>query len=214
MKVAHLGHACLLVEADDARIMIDPGTLATGFASVRDLNGIVISHEHPDHFDKAGVAALMELNPDATLVVDRAIAHELPENVFDSARTKFVSTGETFDIDGVEILAVGGTHATIHPDIANTTNIGFYFTESGLLYPGDEFANPDVDIVLLALPVSGPWQSLADVVDYLRAVNPPAAFPMHEAALTEPDVWYRLIDELKPKTTHFQVLEHGIPTEL
>jgi L-ascorbate metabolism protein UlaG (beta-lactamase superfamily) len=199
---------------EDVRIMTDPGTLATGFAHVRDLNGILISHDHADHFDQAGVAALMEHNPDATLVVDQAIAHEVPGNIFDRARTKFVSTGETFAVDGVEILAVGGTHATIHPEIEGTTNIGFYFTESGLLYPGDEFAHPDVDIVLLALPVSGPWQSLADTVDYLRAVDPPAAFPMHEAALTEPEVWYSFIDDLKPKTTHFQVLEPGVPTEL
>ena len=82
------------------------------------------------------------------------------------------------------------------------------------MHPGDDLTPPAVDVNLLALPVSGPWLSLADAVDYLRAINPPTAFAMHEAALTHPDFWYDTIETLKPTSTTFQILKPGTPTEL
>ncbi|MEV8148574.1 MBL fold metallo-hydrolase [Arthrobacter sp. NPDC080073] len=212
MKITHFGHACLLVEIAGTRVLIDPGTLAKGFSEVRSLDAILISHEHFDHFDRARVSALMDSNPDATLVLDRAIAREVPESI-EPTRIKLVSSGYKFDVRGVALETVGGEHATIHPDIPNTSNIGFYFTEPGLLYPGDEFLTPALDARILALPVSGPWQSLADAVNYLRLIEPPVAFAIHEAALTEPEVWYGLIDSLKPASTEFKVLKPRKPTE-
>jgi L-ascorbate metabolism protein UlaG (beta-lactamase superfamily) len=213
MKITHLGHACLLVETGDARVLMDPGTMSQGFAELQDVSAVLVTHKHFDHFDAPQVSALMDANPEATLIVERLTADEVPASV-DTGRMRVVSPGDTFDVNGVEIRAVGGTHATIHPDIERIPNIGFYFTDSGLLHPGDEFTPPTVEVELLALPVSGPWQSLADAVDYLREVNPPAAFPMHEAALSHPSIWYNYVDSLKPKSTKFQVLEPGVPTEL
>jgi L-ascorbate metabolism protein UlaG (beta-lactamase superfamily) len=213
MNITHLGHACLLVETGDARILMDPGTMSGGFSELRNLHAVLITHKHHDHFDTTKLSSLMDANPEATLIVERATADETPETV-DRARTQVVSPGEKFDIKGVEIMAVGGLHATIHPDIERIPNIGFYFTDSGLLQPGDELTPPTVDVKLLALPVSGPWLSLSDTVDYLRLVNPPAAFPFHEAALSQPAIWYNYVDSLKPKSTTFQVLEPGSPTKL
>lgn len=212
MKITHFGHACLLIETGDARILIDPGTMSSGFDSLTGIDAVLITHKHFDHFDTAKVPALLDASPGAPLIVEAATATEVPESVRD--RTQVVAPGEKFDIKGVDIQAVGGTHATIHPDIAGIPNIGFYFTDTGLLHPGDEFVPPTIDVQLLALPVSGPWQRLSDAVDYLREINPPAAFPMHEAALSHPQIWYNYVDTLKPKSTQFQVLEPQTATEL
>jgi L-ascorbate metabolism protein UlaG (beta-lactamase superfamily) len=213
MKITHLGHACLLVETGNARILIDPGAFSEGFAALQHINAVLVTHKHFDHFEPAAVTALMDASPEATLIVERSTADEVPQSV-DTARTQIVFSGDKFDVKDVEIMAVGGTHARIHPDVDRIPNIGFYFTDSGLLHPGDEFTPPAVDVELLALPVSGPWQSLADAVDYLRAVNPAAAFPMHEALLSRPAIYYSYLNALKPKSTKFQVLEPGTPTEL
>ena len=213
MKVTHLDHACLLVETGNARILIDPGAFSEGFAGLDHVNAVLITHKHFDHFEPAAVSALMDADPEATLIVERSTANEVPKSV-DTARMQVVSPGDMFAVKGLEIMAVGGTHASIHPDIDRIPNIGFYFTDSGLLHPGDEFTPPAVDVELLALPVSGPWQSLADAVNYLRAVNPATAFPMHEAVLARPALYYNYLNALKPKSTDFEVLEPGTPTEL
>ena len=52
MKLTHLGHACLLVETDDARLLIDPGTMSA-FEDVRDLDAVLVTHQHADHVDAA-----------------------------------------------------------------------------------------------------------------------------------------------------------------
>ena len=58
MKLTHLGHACLLVETDGARLLVDPGAMSA-FEDVRDLDAVLVTHQHADHVDAArlGTAA-------------------------------------------------------------------------------------------------------------------------------------------------------------
>jgi L-ascorbate metabolism protein UlaG (beta-lactamase superfamily) len=212
MKITHLGHACLLVETDDARILIDPGTYTAGFDDILDIDAVLITHKHDDHFDRGGVQRLLGANSEATLIVESAAAGTIAEWKH-RWTVRPVIAGDTFMINATEITAVGGVHKPLHPEIDFGTNVGYFFTQSGLLHPGDDLAIvPGVQI--LALPVSGPWQGLSEVVDYLRAVGPLIAFPMHEAILAEPPMYYSFIDKLKPAGTVWTVLEPGVATDI
>ena len=94
MDVTHLGHACLLVETDRVRLLIDPGTLSTGFADLRDLDAVLVTHEHPDHVDDAAVRALVASNPGATLVLDELTGARFAD--LDAVRV--AHPGETLDL--------------------------------------------------------------------------------------------------------------------
>ena len=48
MRITHLGHAAVLVETDDARVLIDPGNFSTGWHGLTDLDAILVTHQHPD----------------------------------------------------------------------------------------------------------------------------------------------------------------------
>jgi L-ascorbate metabolism protein UlaG (beta-lactamase superfamily) len=109
MKITHFGHACLLLETGDARILV----------TREDLHAVLVTHNHHDQFDKQHIGTLMDANPEATLIVERATADEAQESV-DRERIHVVSAGESFNVKGIEIMAVGGTHAMIHPDIERT----------------------------------------------------------------------------------------------
>jgi L-ascorbate metabolism protein UlaG (beta-lactamase superfamily) len=68
MRLTHLGHACLLAEVGDARMLFDPGVLS-GFDDVRDLDAVLVTHQHPDHLDPARLGPLLAANPGARLWV-------------------------------------------------------------------------------------------------------------------------------------------------
>ncbi|KPM51968.1 hypothetical protein ACG83_30805 [Frankia sp. R43] len=213
MKITHHGHACLLVEIDDVRVLIDPGTFSAGHTGLTDIDAIMITHQHFDHFDTPVVAELLAANPAAPLVIERGTADALPDTI-PADRLQVVAPGDDFDVRGLNIDVVGGTHATIHPDIPLIPNVGYYFRDAGLLHPGDEFNPPVVEVEVLALPISGPWQKLSDAVDYLRAVNPTVAFPIHEAVTSRPTLFHNYLENLKPSSTTFQVFEAGVATEV
>jgi L-ascorbate metabolism protein UlaG (beta-lactamase superfamily) len=213
VQITHYGHACLLIEIDGVRVLIDPGTFSEGFSNLTDVDAVLITHQHFDHFDAATIGHLMERNPDVSLVVEDGTLAVVPEFIAND-RVQRVWPGDRFDVNGLDIEVVGGTHATIHGDIDLVPNVGYFFNGTGLLHPGDEFTPPAADVEILALPISGPWQKLSDAVDYLRVVNPALTFPIHEAVTSRPELFHKYLQVLKPTSTDFLVLEPGLATDL
>jgi L-ascorbate metabolism protein UlaG (beta-lactamase superfamily) len=46
---------------------------------------------------------------------------------------------------------------------------------------------------VLAVAVDGPWLKLAEAVDYVRAVDPRVAVPMHEGETTDPAKYFGML---------------------
>ena len=67
---------------------------------------------------------------------------------------------------------------------------------------------------MLLLPTGAPWLKVSEAVDYLRAVAPPLAVPIHEAVLANPDLHYGLFENLAPEKTDVRVLPRGWPSAL
>jgi L-ascorbate metabolism protein UlaG (beta-lactamase superfamily) len=75
--------------------------------------------------------------------------------------------------------------------------------------PGLEVARPG-DV--LAVAVDGPWLKLAEAVDYVRAVGPRVAVPMHEGETTDPAKYAGMLDAFSPETTLVRRLSRGEAT--
>ncbi|WP_062202073.1 MBL fold metallo-hydrolase [Demequina salsinemoris] len=181
MKLTHLGHACLLVDSGDARLLIDPGVLSS-FADVRDLDAILITHQHADHVDLGRLAELLEANPRAALVADRDTAPAL------TGLTRPVvvaGPGDRLELAGAVVEVLGGLHAAVFGDVPGCTNAA-YLIDGALLHPGDSFVVPDSPVEVLAVPIDAPWLKLSEAVDYVRAVAPRVAVPIHEGETTDP----------------------------
>lgn len=182
MKLTHLGHACVLVETDRARILIDPGN-ASSFEGVADLDAVLVTHQHPDHIDAPKVAALLAANPSARFYIDPDSAHAvdgLPEG------WAIARTGDRIDIGGTTVDVVGGLHAAVYGDVPGCTNSAYIVDDGAFFHPGDSLHVPDRPIDVLAVAVSGPWIKVAESVDHVKAVAPRVAVPIHEGAAANP----------------------------
>jgi len=210
MRLQKFGHSCLLVSNGDARVLIDPGTFSSGFEELDGLDAILVTHQHPDHIDVARLPALLEHNPNARLMTDAGTAQSLRDE--HKIEATVASAGDSFEV-GMRVEVVGELHAQIHPDIPQIPNVG-YRLDGRLFHPGDSVTPPDVDVEVLALPTMAPWMRMADAVDYLRAIGPRVAVPIHEALLRSTDIFYGAFRGLGPKDTEVKVLDDGEPVDL
>jgi L-ascorbate metabolism protein UlaG (beta-lactamase superfamily) len=183
MIVTRLGHACLLVESTSSRLLVDPGIFSSSWHGLTDLNAVLITHQHPDHFDADNIGAVIGANPEARLIVEEAVAGMLAEH---SPTTAVV--GEHVDLGSVSVEVVGGQHALVHDRIPRVGNVGFIMREGGgptLFHPGDSYEISPAGIDLLALPFNAPWARAEMTIDFADAVKPERAIPIHDVFLSE-----------------------------
>ncbi|MBB4687526.1 MBL fold metallo-hydrolase [Amycolatopsis jiangsuensis] len=211
MQFVHFGHACVLLETGSERILVDPGAFSTDFERERELSAVLITHQHFDHLDAERLPALLAANPDAKLIVDPGSAEAVEKLglAYETARP-----GEAFEIGSTSVHVVGGDHAVIHQDIPKIPNIGYVFDHGAFYHPGDSFFVPEQQIDVLGLPTGAPWLKAGEAVDFLRAVAPRRAVPVHEAVLANPAMHYGLFQNLAPEGTEVQVLDRGALTKV
>ena len=191
-------------------MLFDPGSFAHGFEGITGLSAILITHQHPDHVDIARLPSLLEGNPDAALYADPQTTVQLGEPC------QAVHVGDELQIGELIVRAVGGRHAVIHPEIPVIENISYLVGDADhrarLMHPGDALFVPDEAVDVLAAPAAAPWMKISEAVDYLRAVAPARAVPIHQGVVA-PDargIYYGRLTEMT--STDFQVLpeESGV----
>lgn len=198
VQVTRLGHATLLIQTHMLRLLIDPGGFSSDWHEVTDLDALLITHQHPDHVDAAGVAALMEGNPGTRVLVEQAVVPMLADHGVEAAG---VEPEEWIDLGGLGVEVVGGIHALIHDSIRRVGNVGFVISEPDgprLFHPGDSYDYVPEAIDVLALPITAPWARVGTTADFLAAVAPEQAFPIHDAILSEPgwELYLRVVGNI------------------
>jgi L-ascorbate metabolism protein UlaG (beta-lactamase superfamily) len=183
MRITHLGHACLLVEIADQRILIDPGAFAGDFLGVRDLDAILVTHQHPDHLDPVRLPELVRACGGVPVWCD-------PQSVKVLADVGVGATahdGSVVTLGEVEIQPVGEVHALIHEDIPRIANVGVRLSAPGeptLFHPGDSLDGEPGEVDVLAFPLNAPWQRSREMTGFLRRLAAPHAVPVHDALLS------------------------------
>jgi L-ascorbate metabolism protein UlaG (beta-lactamase superfamily) len=213
MRLTKFGHSCLLVEEGGARVLLDPGSFSEGFEALEGLTAVCVTHQHVDHLDTGRLRRLLDRNPGVRVVADEGSVGDLGQA---GAEVEVVHDGDELDLGGLGVRVAGRDHAVIHPDVPVVPNVG-YLVGGRLFHPGDAFTPPGQPVEVLAVPAGAPWLKLSEPIDYLRAVRPRVAVPVHDQVLSAAgrSIHYRQLEQLGGKGgTTLRVLDDGAPAEL
>jgi L-ascorbate metabolism protein UlaG (beta-lactamase superfamily) len=172
VTITKLVHACLLVEVDGNRILLDPGIFTWqderfDMSMVEGVDRILITHEHADHVNANLVQAVLERSNDAAVETTPSLQHILGEQGIDAVT------------EGTPQFA--SPHERI-PTGPGPENTGFH-VEGVISHPGDSHSFVET-MPILAMPFAAPWGSLVAGVDRTRLVNPTYVIPIHDFALS------------------------------
>ena len=179
MRITKHSHSCVRLDDGDRRLLLDPGVWSSPEV-YSDVDDVLITHEHMDHVDVEALTAFARRRSSVRVHAPASVV-ELLAALGDTVTA--VSPGEAFSAGGFDVVVVGGQHAEIYDGLPGCVNVG-YVVDGAVYHPGDALHVPEQPIGTLLLPVSGPWLKLAEAIDFVRAVAPERAFPIHDAILS------------------------------
>lgn len=180
MNLIKHGHACVVLAEEGRRIVIDPGVF-TDPAAFEGADAVLVTHEHADHFEPGRLRAALDAAPGLEVWTNRSVAAALDGL---GSRVHVVGAGDAVEIAGFEVRVHGELHAQIHPEIPQVVNVGF-LVDGQVFHPGDALTVPDAPVPTLLLPLHAPWSKIAEVIDYVRAVDADQAFAVHDGLLND-----------------------------
>ncbi|MER7973558.1 MBL fold metallo-hydrolase [Streptomyces sp. NPDC096080] len=182
MRLTKMSHACVRLEKDGRTLVVDPGGFSEADAALG-ADAILITHEHPDHFDEGRLRTALDADPAVEIWTLKSVADQLTAAF--PGRVHTVGHGDAFTAAGFDVQVHGELHAVIHPDIPRITNVGYLIDGGRVFHPGDALTVPDRPVGTLMLPVMAPWNKLSEVVEYVREVAPERTYDVHDALLTD-----------------------------
>ena len=182
MELTKHAHATVVLSKDGTSVVIDPGAYTPNSPElIAATSAVLVTHDHPDHFDAALLNAALEAQPELRVWAPAGVSGALDAH---DGRVVTVSAGDTLNVAGFDVTVIGEQHAVIHSDLPPMENVG-YLVDGALLHPGDSYLVPDVAVETLLVPTSGPWAKLEESVDFVRAIAPSRTIQIHDLMLSD-----------------------------
>lgn len=175
MKITKYEHACLDIEENGKHLIIDPGKFSISYHPTADIEAVVITHMHSDHFDPSKIREILSVNPEAIIFAPKQVSERS-----DGLVIEYVVHDSGINIGEFRLEFCGGDHELYE----DTQNIGV-IVNGTLYYPGDSYSPPCKPITILAAPASAPWLRVPDAATFIKDTKPQKVFPMHNAVLSE-----------------------------
>jgi L-ascorbate metabolism protein UlaG (beta-lactamase superfamily) len=180
MLITRLEHAGLLLEAGEDRLAIDVGEFTTveGVAALGALSALLVTHQHPDHFDEANiVAAGVEVAAPADVIA------RLPQ----ALAGREIRAGEALNLAGFRIIPIPVDHG---PRLSRPIdNYGLVVERAGrrlwilgdMAVPPPQPPSDHFDHLIISVDTSGYVFTPADAAAYVVALGHRGAVtPIHD----------------------------------
>ncbi len=197
----------MVVEEQGNALIIDPGVLSKSLPDLKNVQAIVVTHIHSDHFDLERLKVIAASNPKAKFFGPQQVAAEAV-----GINMVAVDAGTAQNAGSFQLSFYGGKHE-LYEEFENIA----VFVNEAVFHPGDSYTKPDKPIKLLGLPASAPWLRVSDTVEFLKSCRPQVAIPIHNSLLSEvgESIHYRIIAGAAQEIgTKWQVLKPGESLEV
>lgn len=188
MKITKHAQSCFLIETLHNRILVDPGYFVFTDEGLKpedfsDIDLLIITHEHKDHFDYENVKIIIEnSNPEilCTSKIIEQIKNDYPQANIGVTGNRIIHDYSDFKIQGV--LSVHGPlpNGTKPPRVS-----GFLITEKDtnitLYDPGDTVVlDANIKSEVIAVPICGRVvMDIAQAKKELLKLMPVKVIPIH-----------------------------------
>ena len=182
MRITKFGHACVRLSVGGSDLVIDPGVL-TSPEAVDGAAGVLVTHEHPDHWTIEHLRAA-----GAPVWTIAAVAEQIREADPEvGERVSVVEPGQELEAAGYAVRVVGRKHAIIHPELKHFDNSGYVVTAGGtsLFHPGDSFELPGQRVDVHCAPVSAPWAKMSELLNVARDIAAPRTLGIHDGVYSD-----------------------------
>lgn len=210
MRITKYEHACLDIQHNDTRIVIDPGVFTKSLTNSGNIDAVIITHIHGDHFDPSIINQIIEENPGLKIWTTNEVAKELGDKATLARPQNAEKIGE------ISLEFFGENHAEIDPKTPIVQNIGVLVNNT-LYYPGDSFTECPKPFEILAVPASAPWLRVGQTIPLIENSQCKQIFPTHNALLSDighstTNSWLRKFSERDNK--EFKYLKPGDSIEV
>lgn len=183
----------MLIEDSGVRLLTDPGAYSTSQNDARDIDAVLITHEHQDHFHLESLKIILKNNPQAVVMTNSAVGALLTK---ENIPFLLVGDSQTSMVKGVSVVGLGKNHAPIYSGFPMVENTGYFIAEQ-LWYPGDALTVfPGKKVEILALPVAGPWMKMSEALDYALKIKPEKIFPVHDGFFENAGPFHRIPERI------------------
>ncbi len=198
-QITYIGHATLLLEMDGVRLLTDPLLRDSAFhlhrrsepvrtSSYQDIDIVLISHLHRDHFD---IPSLRMLKRETYIIVPAGAADLLRKKGFSNIEE--MRPGDSVRVGALSVRATYAEHHSKYPPFGPSTEaLGYlirgsqtvYFPGDTDLFPGMSHLADDLDVALLPVwgwgPNIGPGHmNPRRAAEALALLRPRMAIPIH-----------------------------------
>ena len=201
MKITKYEHACWDITENNTRVLIDPGEFSKSLSDISNINALVLTHIHTDHFDKNLVNKIIAENPSIQIFITSQVANEVEGQV------TVPKIQQTYAVNDITLEFFGGDHELFE----GVENIAVLINEK-FFCPGDSYTQPDRRVAFAAVPASAPWLRITEASENIRTIQADIVAPTHNALLSEigEAIHYRILSGVaKESGKEWRVLKVG-----
>jgi len=181
VTIQPLNHATLILQQGNHVLYVDPAKV--DFTGRTAPTGILITHEHSDHFDPAN---LNKIAGQAPIVCPQAVADQIPAAL--KARVAVLKNGDSSTIDGLPVTAVAAYNTSpdkqqYHPKGRGNGYV-LTFGDKTIYIAGDTEPTPEMEalagIDIAFLPMNQPYtMTPQQAAEAIKAFKPKIVYPYH-----------------------------------